>query len=163
MSSRNLDGSLSGSALNQKPGSWLYGAREVALACVGALVPAGYCVSVFRAVAPKAWKTGRGECLPGTVGITRVPAVNCVFVALVTLYPWGVAAVIPGDVLCSPDVTWQHRLCGSWKSRCLGTRQVQTKSSIHQDRMYPLWAKRVILTGLTIRRGRNSDFDLSPT
>ncbi|XP_026899860.1 corrinoid adenosyltransferase MMAB isoform X1 [Acinonyx jubatus] len=57
---RDLDGSLVGSAPDELPGAWLCGDWEPALACAGASAPAGCCVPVSRAAAPRAWKTGTG-------------------------------------------------------------------------------------------------------
>lgn len=62
---RDLDGSLAGSAPDELPGAWLCGDWDPALACAGASAPAGCCVPVSRAAAPRAWKTGTGECLAG--------------------------------------------------------------------------------------------------
>ncbi|XP_044897871.1 corrinoid adenosyltransferase isoform X5 [Felis catus] len=57
---RDLDGSLAGSAPDELPGAWLCGDWDPALACAGASAPAGCCVPVSRAAAPRAWKTGTG-------------------------------------------------------------------------------------------------------
>ena len=91
-STRNLDGKLAGSAFDERPGAWLCGAREVALACASALEPASYCVPVSRAVALRAWKTGTGEYLAEK--LTQTPDLSCVVVAVFTSHRWEVTAAI---------------------------------------------------------------------
>ena len=98
---KNLDGKLAGSGLDNRPGAWLCGAREVALACAGALEPASYCVPVTRAAAPRAWKTGTGEYLAEK--LTQTPDLSC---CLCLRHTTGRSPQqSPGDVLFNPDVT----------------------------------------------------------